>query len=213
MAVWSRKRILFVLGAVGLVAALLSFLVYLAPRIVNVATVQSRILSALERQTGVRLSFERAELVFFPRPRLSLEEVSLSVPGRAEGTAKRLEADVSPLSLLLRNRVPIGSLLAVAPEIRVRIPEREKKGKPLSLEEIRETISSLLAQLAVRAPGATVTIRDGRLDLSDGERPLLSLRNLQAGVAFPDIGVRSIAPVFAIFPGEFRRMARRLSQR
>jgi hypothetical protein len=184
MAVWSRKRFLFVLGAVVLVAALLSFLVSLAPRIVDVAAVQRRVLSELEGQTGVRLSFERAALVFFPRPRLSLEEVSLSVPGRAEGTVMRLEVYISPLSLL-RNRVPIGSLLAVAPEIRVRIPEREKKGKPLSLEEIGETISSLLAQLAVRAPDATVTLRDGRLDVSDGERLLLSLRNLQAGVAFP----------------------------
>ena len=179
-----RKALLFVLGAAGLVAVLLSFLVFLVPRLVNVAAVKSRVLSELERQAGVRLSFDRAEFVFFPRPRLSLDGVSLSVPGRAEGTVKRLEADISPLSLF-RNRIPIGSLLAVAPELRVRIPEREKKEKPLSLEEIGEKISSLLAQFGVRAPGATVTVRDGRLDLSEGERPLLSLRDLQAVVAFP----------------------------
>ena len=179
-----RKFLLFVLGAAGLVVALLSFLVILAPRLLNVAAVKSRVLSEIERQAGVRLSFDRAEFVFFPRPRLSLEGVSLSVPGRAEGTVKRLEADISPLALV-RNRVPIGSLLAVAPELRVRIPEGEKTEKPLSLEEIEEKISSLLARLEARVPGATVTVRDGRLDLSEGDRPLLSLRDLQAGVAFP----------------------------
>ena len=184
MAGRSRKRFLFVLGAAGLVAVLLSTLAFLAPRLVNLPAVKSRVLSEMERQTGVRLSFERAEWVFFPRPRLSLEGVSLSGPWRTEGTVKRLEAGFSPLSLF-RNRVPIGSLLAVAPEIRMRIPEREKKEKPLSPEEIEETISSLLAQLAMRVPGAAVTVRDGRLDLSYGERPLLSLRNLQAGVSFP----------------------------
>ena len=179
-----RKLLLFVLGAAGLVAVLLSFLVFLVPRLLNVAAVKNLVLSELSRQAGVRLSFDRAEIVFFPRPRLSLEGVSLSVPGRAEGTVKHLEADISPLSLL-RNRVPIGSILAVAPEIRVRIPEREKTEKPLSPEEVGEKISSLLAQLGTRAPGGTVTVRDGRLDLSDGERPLLSLRDLQAVVTFP----------------------------
>lgn len=179
-----RKALLFVLAAAGLVAVLLFFLVFLVPRLVNVAAVKSRVLSGLERQAGVRLSFDRAELVFFPRPRLSLEGVSFSVPGRAEGTVKRLEADISPLAPL-RNRVPIGSLLAVAPEIRVRIPEREGKEKPLSPDEIGEKLSSLLTELGMRAPEATVTVRDGRLDLSEGDRPLLSLRDLQAGVAFP----------------------------
>ena len=179
-----RRTLLFVLVAAGLVAVLLSFLVFLVPRLVNVPAVKSRVLSELARQSGVRLSFDRAEFVFFPHPTLSLEGVSLSVPGRAEGTVKRLEADISPLALL-RIRPLIGSLLLVTPEIRLRIPEREQKEKPLSREEIEEKLSSLLAELGMRAPGATVTVRDGRLDLFQGERPLLSLRDLQAVVAFP----------------------------
>ena len=148
-----RRTLLFILGAAGLVAVLLSVLVFLLPRLVNIAAVKSRVLSELERKAGVRLSFDRAEFVFFPRPRLSLEGVSLTVPGRAEGTVKRIEADISPLSLF-RSRIPIGSLLAVAPELRVRIPAREK---PLSLEEVEGELSSLLAQSGMRVPGATVT--------------------------------------------------------
>ena len=179
-----RKFLLFALGAAGLLVVILSSIVFFVPRLVNVAAVKSRVLSELERRAGVRLSFDRAEIVFFPRPRLSLEGVSLSVPGWVEGTVKRLEADISPLALL-RNRIPIGSLLAVAPAIRVRIPEREKKEKPLSLEEIEGKVSSLLAQLGTHAPSRTITVRDGRLDLFLGERPLLSLHDLQAGVVFP----------------------------
>ncbi len=179
-----RKFLLFVLGVAGLLVVILSSLVFFVPRLVNVAAVKSRVLSELEKREGVRLTFDRAEIVFFPRPRLSLEGVSLSVPGRVEGTVKRLEADISPLALF-RNRIPIGSILAVAPEFRIRIPEREKKEKPLSLEEVEGKVSSLLAQLEGRARGATVTVRDGRLDLFAGERPLLSLHGLQAGVVFP----------------------------
>jgi len=179
-----RKLLLFALGAAGLVALLLSSLVFLVPRLVNVPAVRSRVQSELERRIGGRLSFDRAEYVFFPRHTLSIEGVSLSVPGWADGTVKRLVADISLLGLL-RNRVPIGSLLAMAPELRVRIPERGKEEKPLSPAEIEEKISSLLGQLGERVPGATVTVRDGRLDLSEGERHLVSLRNLQAVVAFP----------------------------
>src|SRR5659263_255750 len=89
-----RRTLLFVLVAAGLVAVLLSFLVFLVPRLVNVPAVKSRVLSELSRQSGVRLSFDSAEFVFFPRPRLSLEGVSLSAPGLAEGTVKRLEAEI-----------------------------------------------------------------------------------------------------------------------
>jgi len=179
-----RKLLLFVLGAAGLVAVILSSIAFLVPRLVNVAAVKSRVLSELEKQAGVRLSFDRAEFVFFPRPRLSLEGVSLSIPGRVEGTVKRLDADISPLALL-RNRVPIGSLLAVAPELRVRIPEREKTEKPLSLEEVEKGFASLLASLRQKMPGAAVTIRNGRLELSDGGGPIVSLRDLEARIALP----------------------------
>lgn len=181
-AMGRRRKVLFVvLGTAGIVAVLLALL---APRLVNVDAIKTPILAQLERQTGVRLSYDRAGLVIFPRPRLVLQEVSLSFPSLAEGTVRRLEADISPFAPL-RNQLPIGSLLAVSADIRVRLPERAKREEPPSLEEIRENVSRLLSWMASRAPGATFEIRDGRLSLAEGGRPPLSLRDIQARVSLP----------------------------
>ncbi len=179
-----RKLLLIVLGSAALVAALLFIAVFLVPRLVNVDAVKTPILARLERETGVRVSFDRAELAWFPRPRLVLHEAFLVLPPLAEGTVKRIAADISPLGLL-RNRFPIGSLLAESPDFRVRIPEREKGEQPPSLEKIEESASRLLSWMASRTPGATFEVRDGRLTLTEGSRPPLSLREIQARVSLP----------------------------
>ena len=67
----------------------------------------------------------------------------------------------------------------------MRIPPRPKPEKAFSVEEFEGNLSSLLATLRGRAPATVVTVRNGRLELSDGERPIVSLRELNARVGFP----------------------------
>ena len=61
---------------------------------------------------------------------------------------------------------------------------KEKKEKPVSLEEIEKGFASLLASLRQKMPGAAVTIRNGRLELSDGDGPIVALRELEADHEF-----------------------------
>ena len=180
----SGKIFLFLLAGAGILVALLAALVFLGPRLVNTKAVRDLALGELERRTGLHLSYSRAEVTFFPRPRVVIRGVSIEVPGLAAGTVATLEVDPELLPLLsgqFRN----GAILLEDPDVRVRIPPRPETDKAFSLEEFEENLSSLLATLRESAPATVVTVRNGRLELSDGDGPIVSLRELNARFGFP----------------------------
>ena len=180
----SGKIFLFLLAGVGILVALLAALVFLGPRLLNTKAVRDLVLAELERRTGVHLSYARAEVTFFPRPQVVIRGAVLDVPGLAAGTVATLMVDLE-LIPLLRGNVRNGAILLEDPDVRVRIPPRPKPDKAFSVEEFEGTLSSLLATLRGRAPATVVTVRNGRLELSDGEKPIVSLRELNARVGFP----------------------------
>jgi len=175
---------LFLLAGAGILVALLAALVFLGPRLVNTKAFRDLALSELERRTGVTLSYARAEVTLFPRPRVVIHGVVLDVPGLAAGTVKTLQADLE-LIPLLRGNVRNGAILLDDPDVRVRIPARAKPEKAFSVEEFEGNLSSLLATLQRRAPASVVTVRNGKLELADGEKPIVSLGELNARVGFP----------------------------
>ena len=164
----SGKIFLFLLAGAGILVALLAALVFLGPRLLNTKAVRDLALAELERRTGVHLSYARAEVTFFPRPRVVIRGVVLDVPGLAAGTVATLQVDLE-LIPLLRGNVRNGTILLEDPDLRVRIPPRPKPEKAFSVEEFEGNLSSLLATLRGRAPATVVTVRNGRLELSDGD--------------------------------------------
>jgi len=179
-----RKILLALFAGAGLLLALLAALFFLAPRLINTVAIKERSLALLERETGVRLSYASAEVTLFPRPRVALRGVGLDVPGLAQGTVAAIEADPELLPLL-RGVVRIGSVLLDSPDFRVRLPAKGKEEKTVSPEEIEKGLSSFLATLQQRMPGTVVTIRNARLELSDGDGPVVSLRDLSARISLP----------------------------
>jgi len=180
----SRKVFLFLLVGAGIVAALFAALVFLGPRLVNTKAFRNLAVTALERSTGVRLAYARAEVSLFPRPRVLVREATLDIPGLAQGKITTLQVDPD-LFPLLRGNVRIGNILLDTPDFQVRIPPGPKPEKAFSLEEFERNFTSLLATLRKKAPATVVTVRNGRIELSDGDGPIVSLRELDARVGFP----------------------------
>jgi AsmA-like C-terminal region len=180
----SRNLSTFLLAGAGILLVLLAALVFLAPRLVNTKAFRVYARAQLERRTGVHLSYARAEITLFPHPRVVVQGVAVEVPGIAAGTVATLRADLE-LIPLLRGEVRNGSILLEDPDFRVSIPPREKPEKAFSLEEFEGILSSLLATLRKNAPATVVTVRNGRLELSDGDGQIVSLRELNARIGFP----------------------------
>ncbi|MBE0604530.1 MAG: hypothetical protein IH611_13010, partial [Deltaproteobacteria bacterium] len=180
----SRRIFLFLLAGGGILAALLATLALLAPRLLDTKAVRDLAVSELERRAGVRFSYARAGFAFFPRPRVVVEDAAFDIPGVAQGKIPKLEATPELLPLLL-GKVRVGSLLLESAHLRVKIPAAPKPAKAFSAEEFEGKIASFLAALEKSAPAAVVSIRNGRLDLSDSAGPIVSLRDLDARVGLP----------------------------
>jgi hypothetical protein len=179
------KRLLFpALAVAGFLFALVAAAFFLVPRLFNTATVRDFALSRLERATGVRMSYADADITLFPRIHLVLRQVSLTVPGATEGSIPTLSADADLLPLL-RGKFRLGNVLLESPDFRAHLPAKEKPEKAWSLEELEKEISGLLVRIREKAPGMAVTVRNGRVELSDPDGPILSIRDLEARITLP----------------------------
>ncbi len=174
-----RKMIRFLFAGAGILAALLLALILLGSRLLNMKAFRDFALAEFEHRTGVRFSYVRAEVTLFFRPRVAVREATLEIPGIAQGKIENLEANPE-LIPLLRGKFRLGDLLLEGLDLQVRIPARPKSEKEFSAEEFERNLSSLLGEVQRSRPASTVTVRNGRLDLSDGDGPIVSLRELNA---------------------------------
>jgi len=99
----SGKTFLFLLAGAGILLVLLAALVFLGPRLLNTKAVRDLAMAELERRTGIHLSYARAEVTFFPRPRVVIRGGVLDVPGLAAGTVATLRVDLELIPLLRGN--------------------------------------------------------------------------------------------------------------
>ncbi len=201
-----RKRIVaWTLVAVG--ALLVAFLAaaVLLPRLVGLESVKRSILAAASRRMGGSTTYDRMELVLFPRPGLVVRNAGLSVPGRAIGTSESL-AVYPTLLPLLAGRFRPARIDATNPSFDVPLPARlrEPGAPPLSLAEVETKIASLLAEAASAAPGLAFSVTGGRLDLSRDGRTLFSFRDVDGRV---ELAPRALTAHVACRSSFFERLS------
>ena len=129
-----RKVFLSLAGGFVILASLLVALAAIAPRWVRLEPVKAEILARASRLLGGTVGCESLELSWFPRPRIALRSVELTIPGKARGKAKTVTVDLS-LFPLLRGGYPFAAVRAEEPDIEVALPE--KRERPYSLIFLR----------------------------------------------------------------------------
>jgi hypothetical protein len=179
-----KKAAVFLAWGAGLVLALLAAAVLLAPRLVNTDAFKQRAFAELERSTGARISYERAEVSFFPRILVAAHAVTFDMADRARGKAALVRAEATLLPLLA-GRLRIGSVVVDSPTFRVRLPARKEGEEPFAREKAEKEVASALATLRDLAPGAHISIRNGAVELTDAAGAVLSLSGLQAEASLP----------------------------
>ncbi|MCL5966576.1 MAG: AsmA-like C-terminal domain-containing protein [Deltaproteobacteria bacterium] len=172
-------KIAGVAGALGILVVLLLALAALLPRWINLKPVKARILAYASRAVEGTVSYEKVDLSYFPRPRIVIHRVVLSIPGKAAGTVGSLSV-YPAIFPLLDGGYHLAKVRAEEPDLAVAIPPLRK---PLSLAETREEMSRLLSTLSANAPGLVVEAARGRLTLSRGNRPVNTFRDVEARVA------------------------------
>jgi len=183
-----KKMLLGVLGSLACLIIFLVSFILLLPYLINLDPIKEKILAVLSGQVGGKVEYQKLDLSYFPRPRVNIHQVALSVPGPVVGTIKSVE--ISPTLLaLLRGELRISRILVVSPDFSINIPEATKKtGKttaPSPLEETSRILSEISAVIASNLPDLTVIIKDGRLDLQRKSKPSLSLSGINGRLTGP----------------------------
>ncbi|PWB67488.1 MAG: hypothetical protein C3F14_02055, partial [Deltaproteobacteria bacterium] len=200
-----RKLYLGFAGAFGIIAALLAAFLALAPWWIRLEPVKARILADASRILGGTVNYSSLELIYFPRPRIVFHRLELSVPGKVSGKINTLTVHPA-IFPLLRGGYPVSGLTAEEPDFDVSLPE--KRERPLTLAEIRETVRRLLSGLSSNAPSLAVEVERGHLVVSREGRVLHEFRDLEARAGFPPgtvrIEVRCASNLFGKLSGKGR---------
>ncbi len=156
-----------------------------APRWINLDAVRVRIMETASRAFGARLSCERIELAFFPRPRVVLHRAKVLIPGIADGTVETLKISPTIISLF-RKEFRLAEVQADAPDFRITLPSTDNAHKkPLTLRELREKSAKLLTALSDAIPGAVIELSRGRLTLLRDGIVLYDATGLSARIDAP----------------------------
>ncbi len=165
----------------GIFLILLVALILSLPHLLNLRSVQDRLLADLSQKAGAKLAFQKAEVSFFPQPRVKIYQGRATIPEKA--SASFASMSIYPeIRSLLRGRIGIAALDLEAPEIQVNMlglwGEKERRLKPPPLQAFRRQASSLLGLMGTKAPGLTIRIERGKLDLSADQQPVIRFEDI-----------------------------------
>ncbi|UCE51610.1 MAG: AsmA-like C-terminal domain-containing protein [Desulfobacterales bacterium] len=170
----------WIVGITGILVALLLIITLLAPRLINLETVQDIIEQKFSEDIDGKIDFTHIDLSFFPRPHALIHNVTFSLPNQITGkmTALQIYPKVLPL---IRGSFQLAKLSALEPQYTIRLSERFSifTGLPFTavLEEVHELILSFPA---FNAPGLSVMLKNGSLTLLREEKRIFGFQNIQA---------------------------------
>ena len=183
-----KKILTWGIGGLILLLFLVGGFVLLLPRLIDLEPVREWIVLKLSQQAGGQVTYERIDLSYFPRPRVVIHQVTLSVPGTVTGKLK--SAEISPALLaLLRGKIHVSRILAESPDFSIRLPERTRKvgetKEPPTLEDLRNVLSRAFAVMTSNLPNLTVLINNGRLNLQGKTDSIISFNGIVARLTGP----------------------------
>jgi len=183
-----KKTLLWILGTLGALFVLLFGLLLLAPSLINTETVREKVLAAFSENLDGQVEYKKIDLSFLPRPRLVLNKVSLSIPGKITGTLKSLTLYPEILPFLKGN-VRFSEIHVNAPDFKLSQPARpksDKKGETgFSSAVFSEKLSSIVAVMVSKAPGLLIKIEEGKLGLLENKGPGVRFQNISGRITLP----------------------------
>lgn len=190
------KRLTLIGAGLSVFVLLMAGSLLLAPAVLNFEPISRKIAFELSRSLGMDVSLGKVRIALFPWPRLTIHEARASKANQWEATAEAVTV-VPRFRPLLEGRLEAAEIRLQAPEVTAHLsgPPGLPPAGPGSLPDsgngteppppsstlpLPAQLFAALAQLTERWPTTTVVVRNGRLTLLAPDRPILSLRNLDA---------------------------------
>jgi len=182
----NSKKISF--WIIGTLLALLFTFFLLFPMLVNLDPIKKRVVTRISEEVEGKVTFQRLDFSFFPRPHALIYQGVVFVPGRVNGTFETLKLYPKILPLLI-GQLGLTEVLVEQPDFKVILPTRfetevKNYNSPLSVK-IEASLTPLLAPLAMNAPHLIIGIENGRVEFSGERESPFSFHHVKAHIVFP----------------------------
>jgi hypothetical protein len=160
---------------------LVVFLALLLPMIVDSEAVKAKARAFVAENTSGLASFEKIELLWFPRPGVVFRDTAISFDQQIGGKIQQLTLYPS-LRHMLTGRLAFSSATADGAAWIVRLPAREDE--PFNLDALAEKVRTWIKHLGLVFPGMNLRVRRGMADISRAGGPALKIADIDANLVF-----------------------------
>lgn len=175
------RPVIFLGTLVTVVSVLAVGVALLLPRLIDSRLVRDKISAELLKKSQGSVVFGKIAFLWFPRPRVVIENAELSFADKAQGSIRSVTIYPS-LVYLLAGRLAVRRVLLQEPKLTLRLPENSAKSS--DLEELEEQLRSALVGFTSALPLPQIMeVADGAAEISIGGKPPVILANLAAQIA------------------------------
>ena len=199
-----KKIALWSLGVLSLIAAFFLSVLVLAPLYLNTLSTKEKIETAISRQLGGSVRYQRLTIALWPLPHVIFHEARLSIPKTASGTLKIISI-YPQLFPLMKGDLLFSRILVQEPDLSIALPETVQAVQPeaLSLPEVKRNVLLVLKYLTAIGPGLVVEMDQGAIKFTRKSHLLLFLQDAAVRFNAPpgtmDITLRAHAEPWGAF--------------
>ncbi|MFZ5876571.1 MAG: AsmA-like C-terminal domain-containing protein [Nitrospirota bacterium] len=165
-------------------------LTILAQRLINHEAIKNRIETAVSRDLGGRLAYERVGLAILPRPQVVITNPSLTVPGSVNAKSNSLKVGFEFLPLLV-GKARLADVRLERPDVTLILDHQPSEKRAADPAASRRSLSSVLGWLAATMPNLTIRIDQGQVVVLRGQEPVFTLQDAAIRLAFAPIETTS----------------------
>ena len=183
----ANKFVLWAAGILGTIFIILLLTLILLPHFITLEPIRQKIIAAISQRIEGQFIFRQVDLSFFPRPRLEIRQVQVSIPEKLNLTAEAIL--ITPQIIpLLQGKVNLSHVSFETPTFTLEFPREspeKEKSIPLPSAIFHEYIPPLLRLLESEAPKLTLDLERGRVYLRTGTQALFAFEEIQGRIALP----------------------------
>ena len=188
-----KKISVAILCGFGFLLVVMTALILLTPRLIELETIRQRIAGEASRIVSGKVAFSKIQLSFLPRPHLTITDGHLSIPGVTDGRLETLSV-YPKLWPLVRGDVRISKLAVARPEFEIRFGQAAAgpvaKGTQGTTDQIKQKLIAIAGGIAALGSDVTVSIRKGRLKFSLNQAGDWTLDDMNVLISLPPDKVR-----------------------
>jgi len=183
-----KKSYLSILAGLTITFILVSVIMVMALKKVDIDTTAEQIINDFSEKIHGTLTFHAIELKIFPRPRITIQNVMLVIPGKGDGTIRTLTAYPKILPLLW-GKLRISNLAIDTLSSTIFLKDFITKNKldhnDLSVSTLKQHLDKGIGLIALNFPGLEVQLNDGKMVLVNDEKSVFRFSNINSKIILP----------------------------